>query len=291
MKRKLSAVLAVLVIAGLFFSGCTSTEKTSGSDEPLETTKSGSDESSGNMESSADDSWETIKSKGKFIVGLDIEFPPMGFEDVNGEIVGFDIDMAKEAAKILGVEVEFQPVIWDNVIMELNNKNIDVIWNGLSVTKERKEKILFTDPYMEDRQMIVVSKGSSIKGKADLAGKTVGLQAGSSSEKALEKDKETMESIGEIVPYKSNNDALMDLRNGRLDAVVVDEVVGRYYIAKHMDEYEILEDHFGVEEFAVGLRKGDKAFAEKLNEAINQLKENGKAEEISIKWFGENVVK
>jgi len=269
MKRKLAAVLAVLMIAGIFLTGCASSGKTSGSD----------------------DSWETIKSKGKFIVGLDIEFPPMGFEDENGDIVGFDIDMAKEAAKILGVEVEFQPVIWDNVIMELNNKNIDVIWNGLSVTEERKEKILFTDSYMEDRQMIVVSSGSSIKGKADLAGKTVGLQAGSSSEKALEKDKETMESIGEIVPYKSNNDALMDLRNGRLDAVVVDEVVGRYYIAKHKDDYTILEDHFGVEEFAVGLRKGDKAFAEKLNEAINELKKNGKAEEISIKWFGENVVK
>lgn len=269
MRKKLVMFLTIAVIAGILISGCTSANSGSGKDE----------------------SWEYIKNKGEFIVGLDDAFPPMGFKDENGEIVGFDIDLAREAAKILGVEVKFQPVIWENIASELSNKNVDVIWNGLSITEERKKNMLFTDPYMEDRQMIVVAKGSSIKGKADLAGKTVGLQAGSSSEDALNADTKTKESLKEIVPYTSNDQALMDLKNGRVDAVVVDEVVGRYYISKHMDDYTILEDHFGVEDFAVGLRKGDKAFAAELNKALKQLKENGKAEEISIKWFGENVIK
>lgn len=238
-----------------------------------------------------DTSWQDIKEKGYFVVGLDDAFPPMGFrEEGTNEIVGFDIDLAKEAAKRMGVEVKFQPVIWDTVIEELNNGNIDVIWNGLTITEERQEKIAFTKPYLENRQIIVVQKDSSINSKKDLAGKKVGRQAGSSAKIAMEKDPETLNSIGEIFEYGSNDEALLDLSTGRLDAVVVDEIVGRYYIKKKPDVYRVLDEHFGEEKYGVGLRKSDKSFLNELDKVLDEMKADGTAAEISKKWFGEDLV-
>ena len=101
----------------------------------------------------------------------------------------------------------------------------------------------------------------------------------------------TYESIGEFVEFSSNDEALLDLAAGRLDAVVVDEVVGRYYIAKKPDDYKVLEDHFGLEEFGVGLRKSDNAFLTELQKALDEMKADGTMAEISNKWFGEDITK
>lgn len=239
----------------------------------------------------SEDTFNDIKAAGKFVVGLDDEFAPMGFRDENNEIVGFDVDLAKEAARRLGLEVEFQPISWDAKEMELKNKNIDVIWNGLSITEERKKQMAFTKPYLENLQVIVVPEGSDIKTKADLAGKKVGVQAGSTSKDALEADTETFESIGELVEYPTNFEALLDLGTGRIDAVVVDEILGRYYIAMNDAKLVVLEDNFGREEYGVGLRLGDKEFLEALNKVLDEMKADGTAAEISRKWFGEDIVK
>ena len=110
----------------------------------------------------------------KIVVGLDDNFPPMGFRDEKNELVGFDIDMAREAAKRLGLEVEFKPIDWSAKEAELSGKRVDALWNGLTITEERKKNIAFTAPYMENHQIIVVPAGSSIKAKTDLAGKVVG---------------------------------------------------------------------------------------------------------------------
>ena len=123
----------------------------------------------------------------KIVVGLDDNFPPMGFRDEKNELVGFDIDMAKEAAKRLGLEVEFKPIDWSAKEAELSGKRVDALWNGLTITEERKQNILFTAPYMENHQIIVVPAGSAIKAKADLAGKVVGAQEGSSAVDAIKK--------------------------------------------------------------------------------------------------------
>jgi polar amino acid transport system substrate-binding protein len=164
----------------------------------------------------------------------------------------------------MGVEVKLQPVVWDTIIEELNNGNIDVIWNGLTITPDRQKQIAFTKPYISDRQIIVVQKGSAIANKAALAGKKVGIQAASSAIEAVEKDKATFESLGELVQFDNNNDALLDLKSGRIDAVVVDEVVGRYYLAKHVEDYQVLEENFGSEDFGVGVRQSDKTFLDEL---------------------------
>jgi len=199
--------------------------------------------------------------------------------------------MAKEATKRMGVEVEFKPIDWNSKEAELSGKRVDVLWNGLTITEKRKENILFTNAYMENRQIIVVAANSPIKTKADLAGKVVGTQEGSSSIEAIEKDAAAMKSFKELKKFGDNVAALMDLKTGRLDAVVVDEIVGRYYIAKKPGEYTILKDNFGSEEYGVGLRKEDKELLGKLQKALDEMKKDGASAKISQQWFGEDIVK
>lgn len=227
----------------------------------------------------------------KIVVGLDDNFPPMGFRDEKNELVGFDIDLAKEAAKRLDMEVEFKPIDWSSKEVELNSKKIDVIWNGLTITKERKENIGFTNPYLVNKQIIVVLPNSTVKTKKDLAGKVVAAQDGSSSVDAINNDAETAKTFKELKLYPDNVNALLDLKAGRVDAVVVDEIVGRYYMSKKPGEYTILAENFGSEEYGVGLRKDDTELQGKLQKALDDMKKDGKSAEISKKWFGEDIVK
>ena len=227
----------------------------------------------------------------KLVVGLDDNFPPMGFRDEKNELVGFDIDMAREAAQRAGLEVEFKPIDWSAKEAELSGKRVDALWNGLTITEERKQNILFTAPYMENHQIIVVAANSAIKTKADLAGKVVGAQEGSSAVDAIKKDEAVFKSFKDIKTFGDNVTALMDLTTGRLDAVVVDEVVGRYYVAKKPDVYAVLDDHFGTEDYGVGLRKDDTDLHGKLDKALADMKADGVAAKIAEQWFGKNILK
>ncbi len=252
----------------------------------------GSQAPQGDNNQAQDQSWQEIQDKGYFVVGLDDAFPPMGFRDKEDNIVGFDIDLAKEVARRLGVEVHFQAISWDANVEELNSGNIDVIWNGLTITEKRQKQMLFTKPYLQDRQIIVVTPDSDIKGKADLAGKKIGIQAASSAVEAVEADTKTYAVIKDnLREFDSNDLAMRDLKGGGVDAVVVDEVVGRYYITKHPDDYKVLDENFGVEGFGVGLRLTDKAFQAQLDKALDDMKADGTASTISEKWFGEDLIK
>lgn len=226
----------------------------------------------------------------KIVVGLDDNFPPMGFRDDKNELVGFDIDLAREAAKRLGVEVEFKPIDWNAKEAELSGKRIDVLWNGLTITEQRKQQIAFTAPYLENHQIVVVAANSPIKTKADLAGKVVGVQEGSSAVDAIEKD-EAGKTFKELKKFGDNVAALMDLSTGRLDAIVLDEIVGRYYVAKKPGEYAVLDDNFGTEEYGVGVRKDDAELLAKLQKAMDEMKQDGAAARISTQWFGKDIVK
>ncbi len=226
----------------------------------------------------------------KIVVGLDDNFPPMGFRDGKNELVGFDIDLAREAAKRLGVEVEFKPIDWNAKEAELSGKRVDVLWNGLTITEQRKQQIAFTAPYLENHQIVVVAANSPVKAKADLAGKVVGVQEGSSAVEAIEKDA-SAKSFKELKKFGDNVAALMDLTTGRLDAVVLDEIVGRYYVAKKPGDYVILDDNFGTEEYGVGVRKDDAELLAKLQKAMDEMKQDGAAARISTQWFGKDIVK
>ena len=223
----------------------------------------------------------------KIVVGLDDNFPPMGFRNEKNELIGFDIDMAKEAAKRLGLEVEFKPIDWSAKEAELSGKRVDALWNGLTITEERKQNILFTAPYMENHQIIVVAANSAIKTKADLAGKVVGAQEGSSAVDAIKKDEAVFKSFKDIKTFGDNVTALMDLTTGRLDAVVVDEVVGRYYTSKKPGEYRILTDNFGSEDYGVAVRKDDAELLSRLDQTLDAMAADGSAKAIYDKWFSE----
>lgn len=276
--KKISALILAMVMGASVLAGCGNTKK---------------DDTANN--NAVDTSLEDIKEKGKFVVGLDATFAPMGFTDEAGEIVGFDIDLAKAAAEKMGVEVEFQPIDWDSKSMELSSGKIDVIWNGFSISEERKKEVLFTDPYLTTGQVIIVKADSDIKTKADLAGKTLALQDGSTSEEALKADATTYESIGDenISRFKENTEVLMEVEAGRADAAVIDEIFVRYYLAKEnmTDKFRVLEESFADEDYGVGGRLQDVSFMTALNDAIKECISDGTAAKCSEEWFGENMYK
>ena len=242
-----------------------------------------------------DTSLTDVQAAGHFTLGLDADFAPMGFTDDNGEIVGFDIDLAKAVGEKMGVDVEVKPIDWDSKDMELSSGKIDVIWNGFSITDERRQEVLFSNPYLSTKQSIVVKKGSDITKKADLAGKKIALQDGSTSEDALKADTATYESVGDdnISRFKENSQVLMEVDSGRADAAVIDEVFVRYYLQKEnlLDKYTVLEEGFDEEDYGVGGRKGDYALMEAINKALDECKADGTTSEISQKWFGEDLIK
>jgi polar amino acid transport system substrate-binding protein len=227
----------------------------------------------------------------KIVIGLDDNFPPMGFRDKEGKLTGFDIEMAQEAAKRLKTTVEFKPIDWNSKEAELTSKRVDMLWNGLTITEKRKENILFSKPYMENRQIIVVKTGSPIKDKAGLKDKIVGTQDGSTSVDAVEKEPAVLKSFKELKKYGDFIATLMDLDAGRLDAVVIDEIVGRYYTAMKPGQYQVLTENFGTEEYGVGLRKSDGALLAALQKALDEMKKDGTAAKISTKWFGSDILK
>jgi polar amino acid transport system substrate-binding protein len=240
---------------------------------------------------SGQDSLMKIKKKGVIVVGLDDQFPPMGFRNKSGEIVGFDIDLARVAAKKLGVKVEFKPVAWDGIVFSLKNGDVDLIWNGLTITPGRKKAIAMTNSYLADKQIIMVKSNSNIQNLTDLKGCVVGIQLGSSSANALKKNKILVNSLKKVRLYDNNTQALMDLAAGRINSVVIDEVVGRYYIKKRPGDYRVLRRSLKSENFGIGLCKGDKKLLTRLNEIMTQIRKEGIESRISKKWFGVDLAK
>ena len=240
---------------------------------------------------SSEDSWKELEEKGYFVMGLDDTFAPMGFRDNNGELTGFDVDLANEVSKRIGLEVKMQPIDWSMKETELNAKNIDVIWNGYTITEARKEKVNFTTPYLNNKQIIITLADSPVTSKADLKDKTVAVQKESSAYDAVIADAEFTASIKDAQPvqFDTNNEAFMDLEAKRTDAIVVDEVLARYYMKLRGEEsYKVLEDNFGEEEYGIGVRKSDAILLEKINTALAEMQNDGKYEEIRNKWFSEN---
>lgn len=225
----------------------------------------------------------------KLVIGIDDKFAPMGFRDENNEITGFDIDYAKAATEKMDVEVEFQPIDWKTKESELSSGRIDLIWNGYTITDERKEKVLFTKPYLENAQVVVTLEDSKFTKLDDLAGKVVGLQSLSSASDALN-DNPIKSKIKTITEYSDNVLALSDLKAGRLDAVVIDEVVIDYYMSKEENTFKVLDESLSPEEYGVGVKKGNEDLLKDLQEALDEMNEDGTAAKISEKWFGENKV-
>ena len=240
--------------------------------------------------SSADNSLQKVKENGKLVLGLDDTLAPMGFRDDNGEIVGFDIDLAREVANRLGVELEAKPIDWSSAILSLKKGDVDVIWNGFAVNESRKQQVNFTKPYLYNRLMIAkYSDRDDINSKEELKRKIVGVQSGSSNYETLVNDPVSKE-IKEIRQYDSYVNAFLDLEAKRIDAVIVDEIVARYYISKENANFTLLEDKPITSQYlSVGLRKTDTELLNAIDKALDDMRADGKAAEISTKWFGKDI--
>lgn len=229
----------------------------------------------------------TIDKEAGVTIGFDNTFAPFGFEK-DGKYTGFDIELAEEVLGRMNVDYDFQPIEWGMKETELNTGNIDMIWNGYSVTPEREKIVAFSDVYLENRQAIVVLEDSDIQTKEDLAGKVVATQEESASLEAINKDKKFADTLAEEpVTYASFVEVFQDLDNKRVDAIVVDETLTMYYMAQSDKDanYRILEDDFGREDYAVGFRKDDKEFIEEFNKVLKEVKEDGTFDKIQDKWF------
>ena len=240
------------------------------------------------------DNWDKYQQQKSITVGFDNTFVPMGFEEKNGNYAGFDIELAKYVSKKLGITVHFQPIDWDMKETELQNGTIDAIWNGYSATDERREKVAFTIPYMQNTQILVVKKTSGIHSVEDMTGKGLGAQNGSSGMLDFEEHPEVLKNRvkgGDADQYQSVNEAIIDLKNDRIDALLIDRVYADYYLTTEgiADEYDTIPSGFESESFAVGVRPADKKLLKALNQAFKELYQEGIFQQISQKWFGEDV--
>ena len=238
-----------------------------------------------------DASLANVLEKGKLVMGFDEAYPPMGFVDENGEHVGFDIDLAKEVTKRMGVELVLQPISWDAKELELNGGNIDCIWSGLTITPERKEQMTFTMPYLANEQIMVVMADSGIASVAYVAGKVLGTQAGSASVDVLEANPNIKASLAEIALSDDFVAALMDLRLGGIDVLLIDSVVGNYYIAQQDDPaaFAVLPEILQAEEYGIAVRKGENTLADAINAQLIAIAEDGTLDTIRANWFANDV--
>ncbi len=223
--------------------------------------------------------------KEKFIVGFDAAFPPYGYQDENGEYVGFDLDLAAEGCKRNDWELVKQPIDWNAKDMELNSGTISCIWNGFTMNG-REDEYAWTDPYVDNSQVFVVKADSGIATFADLAGKSVAVQTDSSAEAALKEDdnKELKDSFKELVVVSDYNTAFMNLDSNAVEAIAMDIGVAKYQMESRDGEYKILDDVLSAEQYAVGFAKNNTELRDKVQKTLDEMRKDGKFAEIAEKW-------
>ncbi|WP_296328556.1 amino acid ABC transporter substrate-binding protein [Treponema sp.] len=229
------------------------------------------------------------KASNEFVLGLDDSFPPMGFRDDNNEIVGYDIDLAKEVANRLGLKFRAQPISWSAKEQELNTGKIDCIWNGLSITPERLEALAFTKAYLNNAQVVIVRSNSGINSLADLKGKILGVQAGSSAADAIDEKPDFKASLKSIVDFNDNIMALNDLEIGGLDGVAMDSVVAEYSLKVTGKPFEILSEGLAPEQYGIAFKKDNTELRDKVQKTLEEMAADGTVAKISEKWFGSDI--
>ncbi|MDL2253029.1 amino acid ABC transporter substrate-binding protein [Ruminococcaceae bacterium OttesenSCG-928-I18] len=292
MKKVLIALLALCVLA-LPLVGCAGGGESEAAPADAASTPAaapaGSEATVG-----ADDAYATsladIEAKGELVIGLDDTFAPMGFRDEAGELVGFDIDLANAVCEVLGVTATFQPIDWNAKEMELETGNIDCIWNGMSATPERQESMSLSQTYLNNRIIVMTNEGVQIATKEDLANYKVGVQAASAALEAIQADPAYDSFSANVTEYPTYDEIILAMQSGREDCMVIDEVFGNYKNSQMDTPLQVADIDFGDDLYAIGFRKGDTELTDAVNDALNQLIENGRAGEISTEWFGEDIV-
>lgn len=264
MKKKLTWMLVMMMLVGALF-GCSSKKED----------KKASD-------------WKEKKAGEELVVGFDQDFPPMGFVGDDGEFTGFDLDLAKAVCEKLGYKFVPKPIAWDAKDAELQSGGIDCVWNGFTING-REDAYTWSEPYLKNKQVFVVRKDSEISSEVDLKGKIVCVQTDSSAQVALENNSELSATFGTLQVVADYNTGFMDLESGAVDAVAMDIVVAAYQIEKRGDDFQILDYEISAEEYGVGFALGNEALRNQVQKALEELAKDGTVEEISKKWFREDI--
>lgn len=281
-KNRLFALLCAGALSASMLTAC-------GGSQDSSANNASSDASTDSTETAEDTtSLKYIQDKGTLVLGLDDQLPPMGFLDESGTIVGFDIDVAEKVCEKLGVELVTQPINWDSKQMELDTKNIDCIWNGLSWSEERDEAMTLSIPYLENHMVLVVPTDSSYQTMDDLAGKNIALQSGSTAQEAFDAEPKLKDNTT-MIGMDNNMSCLLDAESGASDAALMDETVANYLIETGGRDLRVMGDFLYAENYVIGFRKGETQLADAVNNALVELKADGTLAEISTKWFGSDI--
>lgn len=268
MKRKIALLMVGAMMAMTLIAGCGSKKETT-EDNSQDTT-------------TTEDSADSGTERTKFIVGFDANFPPYGYEE-DGEYVGFDLDLAQEVCDRNGWELEKQPIDWDSKDMELDSGTIDCIWNGFTING-RENDYTWTEPYVDNSQVMVVPEDARIATLDDLAGKQVLVQADSSALKALQGDQKALAETFTLTEVADYNTAFMTMESGAADAVAMDIGVADYQIESRGGGYVILEEEIAAEQYGVGFKLGNEELRDQVQDTLNEMAQDGKLTEIAEKW-------
>ena len=272
-KRLLSGMLAGLM--ALSMVACGSSADTAASDSAAADT----------TDTATESDVDYIKNKGTLIVGI-TDFAPMDYKDDNGEWIGYDADLAKEVAKSLGVDVEFVEIDWDNKILELQNKSIDVVWNGMTLTPEVTNAMECTKAYLNNAQVVVVSNDkaaeiTSVDAAADLS---FAVESGSAGEAAAG------ENGFNYVAVKTQADAVMEVSAGTSDACIIDLLMAGAMVGEGTSYDNLTHTvELTTEEYGIGCRKGSD-LAAYINDQLKALYDDGTMEEIANKYGVQDAI-
>ena len=292
MKKRMKFLALFLALTCVAAAGCGSKE-TSVADERTadnSTADAGADTEGTEAANASDEADRT-----QLIVGFDAEYPPYGYMDDNGEYVGFDLDLAKEVCDRNGWELVKQPIDWDSKDMELNSGSIDCIWNGFTMTG-REDDYTWSEPYVDNSIVIVVSADSDISSLSDLAGKVVVTQADSSALAALTDDSEDnadnlalAASFADLQQVADYNTAFMNLESGAVDAIAVDIGVAKYQVNSRGDAFKMLDEKVSSEQYAVGFKKGNTALRDKVQATLDEMQADGTVDKIAANYADYNI--
>lgn len=215
---------------------------------------------------------------GTLVMATNAEFPPYEYYE-DGDIVGIDVEIAKAIAAKLGMELQIEDMAFDAIIPAVTSGKADFGAAGMTVTEERQRSVEFTDTYANSNQVAIVKEDSDITGSDALAGKIIGVQLGTTGDALATEIKDAT-----VERYNKGLEAVQSLTQGKIDAVVIDQATAEAFVKK-TEGIKILEEKMSEEEYAIAIKKGNMELVEKMNEAIKELKEEGKIDEIVAKYM------
>lgn len=271
-KRLIALLMGAALCMGL--CGCSTTKENSGAND-------------GN----SDADWAYIQNKGEMVVGITY-YEPMNYFDENGELVGFETEFTKAVCKKLGVTPVFQEIEWEKKEIELQSKSIDVIWNGLTVTEDRKENMAFSTTYLNNRQVVIVKTENAGKysDTASMAGTSIAFESGSAGEDAAMAD-ETLAACN-LIGCSAQKDALLEVKAGTADFGILDYTLAKASTGEGTDysDLQILDSvELASEQYAVGVRLEDTETLAKINAAIDELAKDGTLLDIAVKYGVDDI--